>query len=442
MSEVSVLRLYGKTYDATRWAASHPGGAAVIESASSLEPSVAERLFESSHEDPEKNLRRLEAYVVSDSPRCCTKTPVGVAQVADEFYDAARSDVRAYLAKAHPENPRGQGSVYARLKCVGFAAIWLLLVVGACEAKSTAGVLTRASGAGIMLVSWGFVQFHDASHFAFSGGPAVNRTLTGLWCAVAYWSPWMWHKHHVEWHHACTGDYSQDPDMRHGAPFMRKTEAAPSDRYLGLSVASQMAAMFVFPGMYAGQTFHYAVVRLGLKKGLWKMNDLTPRDHGRIAAWEFALSAWLPLWVSALATRHGSLAVAAFGAYVLGANFAYAANILPDHDTRASHVNRQELLCRDATIARSWAANQVAASANWGGRALCFLFGGINYQIEHHLFPRVHHTFYPEIAPVVAQTCAKFGVPYVHYPSFAAAARAVCDQIAHANADVLNPHRH
>ena len=46
---------------------------------------------------------------------------------------------------------------------------------------------------------------------------------------------------------------------------------------------------------------------------------------------------------------------------------------------------------------------QIATSSNVGGSLLCHLNGGLNYQIEHHLFPRVNHCHYPLIAPVVRQ---------------------------------------
>ncbi|KAG5177127.1 hypothetical protein JKP88DRAFT_150961, partial [Tribonema minus] len=39
-------------------------------------------------------------------------------------------------------------------------------------------------------------------------------------------------------------------------------------------------------------------------------------------------------------------------------------------------------------------------------------FGGINYQIEHHLFPSMCHMHYARVAPVVRATCAEFAIPY------------------------------
>ena len=49
-----------------------------------------------------------------------------------------------------------------------------------------------------------------------------------------------------------------------------------------------------------------------------------------------------------------------------------------------------------------------------------WLLGGLNFQIEHHLFPRICHVNYPALSPVVEGTCRDFGVPYAAHPSFRA----------------------
>lgn len=63
------------------------------------------------------------------------------------------------------------------------------------------------------------------------------------------------------------------------------------------------------------------------------------------------------------------------------------------------------------------------SSSNVGGSLLCFLNGGLNYQIEHHIFPRVSHHHYPKIAPVVRDFCKEKGIPYVHFDSVSANVR-------------------
>ena len=74
--------------------------------------------------------------------------------------------------------------------------------------------------------------------------------------------------------------------------------------------------------------------------------------------------------------------------------------------------------CKDDN--KSFLYKQVSSSSNVGGPLLCFFNGGLNYQIEHHLFPRMSHAHYPKIAPFVREFCKKKNIPYVHFPTIAA----------------------
>jgi len=67
-----------------------------------------------------------------------------------------------------------------------------------------------------------------------------------------------------------------------------------------------------------------------------------------------------------------------------------------------------------------WAEQQIRQSSNWGAASwLCnFLTGGLNQQIEHHLFPCVSHRHYPALSVIVRKKCAERGIPYVDYPTF------------------------
>jgi len=49
---------------------------------------------------------------------------------------------------------------------------------------------------------------------------------------------------------------------------------------------------------------------------------------------------------------------------------------------------------------------------------LAWLLGGLNFQIEHHLFPMICHVHYPAICRIVEQTCKDFGVKYAEHPTF------------------------
>jgi fatty acid desaturase (delta-4 desaturase) len=63
-----------------------------------------------------------------------------------------------------------------------------------------------------------------------------------------------------------------------------------------------------------------------------------------------------------------------------------------------------------------WYKAQVETSSTYGGSLAGALTGGLNLQVEHHLFPRMCSAYYPIIAPTVRAVCKKHGVRYVYYP--------------------------
>ena len=73
-----------------------------------------------------------------------------------------------------------------------------------------------------------------------------------------------------------------------------------------------------------------------------------------------------------------------------------------------------------ARMETSWAAHQVETTVDFAprNRVLRWYVGGLNYQIEHHLFPQICHIHYPALAPLVEQTCQAFGLRYNAHPSF------------------------
>jgi linoleoyl-CoA desaturase len=73
-------------------------------------------------------------------------------------------------------------------------------------------------------------------------------------------------------------------------------------------------------------------------------------------------------------------------------------------------------------VENAWAIHQVETTVDFarGSRVESWLLGGLNFQIEHHLFPRVCHVNYPAISKLVEQTCQEFGVKYREHVSFRA----------------------
>jgi len=75
------------------------------------------------------------------------------------------------------------------------------------------------------------------------------------------------------------------------------------------------------------------------------------------------------------------------------------------------------------TIKNEWAIHEVETTANFAPRntLLTWYVGGLNFQIEHHLFTKICHMHYPAISTIVRETCQEFSLPYVCYPTFGSA---------------------
>lgn len=71
-------------------------------------------------------------------------------------------------------------------------------------------------------------------------------------------------------------------------------------------------------------------------------------------------------------------------------------------------------------LENSWAVHQLRTTANFAPdyRLFSWFVGGLNYQIEHHLFPNICHVHYRKIAPIVEQTAREFNLPYRSLPTF------------------------
>jgi linoleoyl-CoA desaturase len=110
--------------------------------------------------------------------------------------------------------------------------------------------------------------------------------------------------------------------------------------------------------------------------------------------------------------------------YIFGLNFFYAINIVPDHDTYETSIDNHY-------SGNDWCKMQICNSGNFVNDNLLwtYLFGGINYQIEHHLFPNISHIYYPEISKIVKKYCLENNIPYVNHLTIFSAYKSFLKQI-------------
>ena len=68
-------------------------------------------------------------------------------------------------------------------------------------------------------------------------------------------------------------------------------------------------------------------------------------------------------------------------------------------------------------IDSEWAIHELKTTANFatGNKALTWFAGGLNFQVEHHLFPHISHVHYPTLSKIIQEQCKLFNLPYNCY---------------------------
>ena len=79
----------------------------------------------------------------------------------------------------------------------------------------------------------------------------------------------------------------------------------------------------------------------------------------------------------------------------------------------------------EGSLQHNWAVHQLMTTTNYApnNRILSWFVGGLNYQVEHHLFPNICHIHYRKISEIVRATAEEYNLPYHSLPSFRSALR-------------------
>ncbi len=111
----------------------------------------------------------------------------------------------------------------------------------------------------------------------------------------------------------------------------------------------------------------------------------------------------------------GFLVFALFAGFVLSIVFQLAHTVEETHFPAAN--------ASTGKMEDEWAIHQLKTTANFATRNkwISWWVGGLNFQIEHHLFPRISHVHYPAISKIIKKACQDFGVPYIEYPKMSLA---------------------
>jgi fatty acid desaturase len=343
--------------------------------------------------------------------------------VQTDTIDSAPGDFRVLAVQIRDagllDRRPGYYSVKIVLTIAAFAAGWAaLLIVG--NSWATIGV---AAFLGVMFTQLGFVG-HDAGHQQVFRSRRANRLL-GLTVGNAligmsfgWWVP----KHSA--HHAHPNQVDRDPDVGEGLVFASGDGLAPGPRGLTRLLVRWQAPLF-FPLMLLRSAGLHV---FGIKR-LLRQRNRAAAVEGLLITVHAAFYLTAVLWVLSPLKALAFIAVqqAVFSLY-LGCSFA------PNHKGMPIIEGGAEM---------SFARRQVITARNiTGGRLTNFMLGGLNYQIEHHLFPTMPRPNLARAQSIIRAFCIESDLGYSEDSVVGSYRQIVRHQRAVASATAFIPSSH
>lgn len=251
---------------------------------------------------------------------------------------------------------------------------------------------------------------HDGGHKGYSNRKIINR-LTSWTLDMVGASSYLWHYKHSIFHHTYTNIENYDTDISVGKPIRLSPyqERKWYHRWQHLYSWPLYAFMGVRWHLY-GDYHDLAVGSIGphkieRPKGLELAIFVSGKSVSTfmmLALPMFFFYWWLVIIFYLLVTGIMSLVMATV--------------------FQLAHVvdKSKFVLYDEGLVEDSWMVHQIKTTVNFSrkSRLMTWYLGGLNYQIEHHLFPRICHVHYPELSRIVEQKCLEYEIPYNDHGSF------------------------
>jgi len=329
-----------------------------------------------------------------------------------EFFSEVRKRVNGYFKS---NNISKYANFNMKLKTVFMISLYfipfILMLTGVIASLWSVMLMWAMMGFGMAGIGMGVM--HDANHGSYSSNRKVNGALGYIINFVGGYHV-NWKIQHNVLHHSFTNVDDYDEDINIG--LMR---FSPNQKRRWI----YKFQIFYAPILYSFMQIYWlvskdflSVIRYNKKnllKGqgttLWKA--LTELVINKV--WYIALTLVLPILLIPL--PWWQIVLGFFLMLIIcGAILAFVFQVA--HVIEETEFYKAE----SGSLENHWAIHQMKTTANFidKSRVLSWFIGGLNYQIEHHLFPNICHIHYRKVSRIVKQTAAEFKVPYYQHKSY------------------------
>ncbi|MEO6000075.1 MAG: acyl-CoA desaturase [Chitinophagaceae bacterium] len=325
------------------------------------------------------------------------------------FYNTLKFNVDQYFASNNIKKT-GNWKLYTKTLVLIPTAIFLYIFLLSVHPPAVLA-LTLCAILGFVLASIGFNVMHDACHGSYSSKKWVNEVL-GLTLNALGGNAFIWKFKHNIIHHTYTNVDGIDDDIAK-SPIMRQCTTqkwVPAHRFQHIYVVLVYAissiawvAIMDFTKYFTQRIFSTPLQKMSIQEHIifWISKVLYALFYVAIPIYFVGATPWLLGYLCMEVTLGLTLALVFQLAHVV------------------EHAEFETAGIEPKMIENEWAAHQVRTTVNFAPRnwLINWYVGGLNYQVEHHLFPRISHVHYPAISKIVKKTCEQYNLPYNTIPT-------------------------
>jgi linoleoyl-CoA desaturase len=337
-------------------------------------------------------------------------TKLSFSNKNNAFYTSLKASVEQYFTTQKLKKT-GNWKLYAKSGILIPGALLIYISLLAFHLPILVSILL-CSLLGLVLASIGFNVMHDACHGSYSTRGWVND-LMGLSLNALGGNAFIWKFKHNIIHHTYTNVDGIDDDIAK-SPVMRQCATqkwVPAHRFQHIYIVLVYAissvawvAMLDFTKYFKRKIVSTPLQKMDVKEHVvfWLSKLLYAMFYILVPVYFVGWGPWAIGYACMQATLGLTLAIVFQLAHVVEhAEFAY----IEENDTKK--------------LEEEWAIHQVKTTANFApkNKLISWYVGGLNFQVEHHLFPRISHIHYPAISKIVKQTCQDFGIVYHEFPT-------------------------
>ncbi len=263
---------------------------------------------------------------------------------------------------------------------------------------------------GLLTAAIGFNVMHDGGHGSFSKYKFLNKAA-GSSLNFLGGSAIMWNMKHNIIHHTYTNIDGIDDDIE-ARPWLR---FASTQKKLKLHKFQQYYFWFLYALLHLLWIFLTDYKKYFQRRiGSVQLRKMTPYEHFSFwaakAIYAFMFVALPIMLLGFVPWLVGFLTITMVTGFATSIVFQLAHTVEPTEFPMPNETTGK--------IESEWAVHQINTTANFAtkNKTISWLLGGLNFQIEHHLFPRISHVHYPAISKIIKKTCGEYGINYIEFP--------------------------